>query len=305
MTGAALLFAISLASDPASAADPRALDAALLKLAAYLEDHGRYREAEPLYLRSRAINETLYGPSSIEAARSLLRLGAIYHAEFQNEAAEAAARHALELFQTLTGPSSEEVACASANLAVILADEGQPARAEPTLRRALFLLRQHSSDRGYVAIVEENLAMVYLRQGELIQARPLLEDVLRRDPSHATAWAALAELSIAERHWPEAAEYIEKAYRLVEERFGKDHPWMIGILHLRSAIEAHSDDWRQAALDMKNSIELLESTGGPNSTRLAIFLDDEALILRHLGRHAGAKAARKRAREIRSSTVTR
>lgn len=320
ITPAALLLSIILAFDlrppsreamlrfaveHAEAGDPRVLDGALLELAMFLQERGRYREAEPLYLRSRTINETLYGPTSLETAQSLLRLGAIYHAELQNEAAEAATRRAVELFETLTGPSSVAVACASANLAVILADEGQPARAEPTLRRALFLIRQHSPLGPVEAVIEENLAMVYLRQGEPAQARPLLEDVLRKGPPDPTTLAALAELSIAEHRWTEASEYVQKAYRLVDEQLGSNHPWMIGILHLRAAIEMHSGDWRQAAIDMEKSIELLDGTAGSGSSRLAIFLDDQAQILRRLGRRAEAKAAHRRAREIRSGTVTR
>jgi hypothetical protein len=76
----------------------------------------------------------------------------------------------------------------------------------------------------------------------------------------------------------------------------------MGILHLKAAVEAHSGDWRQAAFDMKHSLELLESsTAAADSLRTALFLDDYAAILHQLHRDAEARAQRKRARTIKSA----
>jgi tetratricopeptide (TPR) repeat protein len=285
------------------------LDSALLDLAGFFNDRGRYREAEPLYLRSCSINEKLYGPSSLETARSLARLGALLHAELRFDEAEVASRKAAEMIQSLSGPDSIDSAYAMANLAVALADQGRYARAEPTLRRSLFLIRRSipEPDAKAVAVIEENLAMVYLRQGEFLNAEPLLEDAVRTFGSlkpvdslaHANACAGLAELLVAERRWTEAAALIEQAYRVALASQNEDHPWLAGILHIKASVEAHSGNLREAALDMKRCIELLETRAGPQSARLADMLDDDAVILRRLGRSPEARADRTRAKAIR------
>jgi tetratricopeptide (TPR) repeat protein len=295
-------------AENAHPSDLHRLDTALLDLAQFLKDRGRYFEAEPLYLRSTGINETLYGPSSVEAAQSLLHLGAVYHAEFRLEEAEAAARKAVDLFTALAGADSPAFAYAAANLAVILADEGQPARAEPTLRRALSIIRQHPGSEAAATetLIEENLAMVYLRQGEYRKAEPLFKDVLRKfelsdDPARANTLAALAELAIGERRWTDAETHLCRAYKIVVDRQGDDHPWLIGILHLKAAVDAHFGDFRQASTDLTRSIELLKAAAGPDSPRLPILLDDRAILLRHLGRKPEARADLERAKAIRAA----
>jgi len=233
-----------------------AVDEAVLALAQFLQERGRYREAEPLYVRSTGINEAVYGRTSIEAAGSWMRLGALYQAEFKLELAEATARKAVPLFEALTGAESLYYAYASANLAAALAGQGQFARAEPLLRRAVFLVRQHvpKSDRA-VACLEANLGMIYLREGEFRKAEPLLRGVLARvdesnESGKAAAMAALAELSIAEGRWEEADAEIRKANRILGES--------PGVLRLKAAVETHAGDLRQAAVDLSRSIEFLD-----------------------------------------------
>jgi len=273
-----------------------ATDETVLALAQFLRERGRYREAEPLYVRSTGINEEVHGKSSVEAAGSWMRLGALYQAEFKLDLAEAAARKAVLLFETLTGTESLDYAYASANLAAALAGQGQFARAEPLLRRAVFLVRQHVPEFDpAVSCLEANLGMVYLREGEFRKAEPLLRGVLARvdeadESGRASALAALAELSIAEGRWEEAEAEIRKAYRVLGDS--------AGVLRLKAAVETHSGDLRQAAVDLSRSIELFESAGGSQSPALAAVLSEYAKVLHRLRRNGEAKAARRRAKAI-------
>ena len=307
---AALLLSLALAPEPSyreatlksaiaqaeSDHQPDRLDHALLELAQYLEARGRYREAEPLYARSKDINQSAHGEHSIEAATGLLRLGTVYHAEFRYKEAEAVTRQAAAILESLAGPDSLEFSITSANLATMLADQGQFDRAEPVLRRALYIIRKHvpATDPA-IFEVEASLGLVYLRQGELYKAEPLLQASFERSAS-SSALAALAELYIAQRRWPEAEARIRQASNLSPE-----DPCLAGILHLRAVVEAHLGDHRQASADMKRSIELLESIAGPESLALAPLLDDYVLFLRHSGRKREASAAFRRAKAIRHS----
>lgn len=301
---AALKAALAQA-ESAQPANPQQVDDALIDLAQFLQQRGRYREAEPLYVRSNNINQSTHGPHSQAAARSLLRLGTVYHAEFRFDEAEFLTRQAADILRTLAGPESLDYACAMANLAAVFGARGENARAEPTLRRALYLIRKNVPENDPIlASLEANLGLIYLRQGEFRRAEPLLRAVLAKfeasgDPAQASTLAALAELSIAEHRWVEADTQIRRAYQLTVSLLGEDHPSLVGILHLKALVEAQSGDARYAAADMKRSIDLMEAFAGPESRTLATLLDDYALFLRHLGRKTEAKAALRRAKSIR------
>ena len=280
-------------------ANPRMVDEALISLAQFLKQRGRYREAEPLYIRSSELAQ-----SAEETAWSFLRLGALYHVELHFDQAEAATRRAVTLFRTLSGDATLEFAYATANLAAVLADQGEYARAEPVLRRALYLVRKLAPGHtSMLAQIQENLGLVYLRQGDFRNAEALLRDVLATfeaidDPAQACTLAALAELAIAERRWVEANAWIRRAYELTVATRGERHPWLVGILHLKGLVEAQAGNPLQAAADMKQSIDLLESLAGPDSSTLPVVLIDYAVLLRHAGRKREAKTALERARYI-------
>jgi tetratricopeptide (TPR) repeat protein len=295
--------ALKAAVAQSETASPSRLDQALVTLAEFLQERGRYAEAEPLYIRSASLNETSHGSKSLEAASSWLRLGILYHLELRLALAESSARKAMDVFEALEGPDSLHYAYASANLAVALADQGQPARAEPLLRRALFLVQKHlPPENPAIASLEANLGIVYLREGELHKAEPLLQDVLAKagsDADRSSALAALAELSIARGRWPEAGVQIRDAYRLALKSEDDNHPALLGILRLKAAVEQHEGDLRQAAVDLGHSMVLTEAIAGPDSPTLKAMLTEFADILHRLGRHSEARAARRRAKAIK------
>ena len=301
---AALKAALAQA-ESAHPANLQRVDDALVGLAQFLQQRGRYREAEPLFVRSNDLNQEAHGSNSEAAARSLLRLGTVYHAELRFDEAERTTRQAAGILKTVAGPESLDYACAMANLGAVLADKGENARAEPVLRSALYVIRKNvPANDPMVPSLEANLGLIYLRQGEFRKAEPLLRGVLAAfeatgNPAQASTLAALAELSIAERRWLEADTRIRQAYRLTVSLQGDNHPLLVGILHLRALVEAQLGDARSAAGDMKRSIDLLEALAGPESRTLATLLDDYGLFLRQLGRKTEAKAALRRAKSIR------
>ena len=282
------------------------VDAALLDYAQFLHAHGRYGEAESLYLRSNETNPAAFGPTSRQAAQSHLRLGILYNAEQRFEEAEQLIRKAALILQTLSGPDSLDYAYAMANLATVLAGQGKNDRAEPVLRRAIFLIEKHSQSDPVVPALYSNLGLIYLRQGEFSKSKPILlasldnnEDGLGR----ANSLAALAELSIAEHRWSDADTQIRQAYHLIVNLEGDNHPWLIGIMHLRALIEAHTADARSAVADLDRAIGLLEALAGHDSPSLLPLLDDYATALRQARRKPESKAALRRAKSIRDFAI--
>ena len=319
MTSPALLLYLHLATsesalqtalaraESAQPVNPQLLDHALVGLAQFLQERGRYHEAEPLYVRSLNLNQSTYGPASPEAALGLLHLGTLYHAEFRLDQAETLLRQASTLFQ----PDSLDYTYSIANLASVLADQGENARAEPVLRRALYLIQKLVPENDpVIPALQANLGLVYIRQGEFRKARPLLQASLetyevRNDPARASAHAALAELAIGEKRWLDASAQIDQAFKLTIQLHSGDHPRLIGILHMRAIVEVNCGDTRSAISDMKRSLELLEALAGPATSTLPPLLDDYAALLGKAKLRNEAKSVRLRARTIRQQVSRR
>lgn len=305
----ATLKAVLAQTEALKPVDPRQLNDALIQFAQYLHQRGRFREAELLYLRSNDLAQSLDGSFSLAAARSWLRLGAIYHAELRFDQAETSARQAVALFHGLSGDDNIDYAYAIANLAAILADEGENARAEPVFRRAIYLIRrQGPEETELLAGIELNLGLVYLRQGELRQAELLFLRLLSENPAQANVLAALAELAIAGRRWPQADSWIRRAYEISVRSREDQSTSMVGILRLKAMVESHAGNQHEAVADMKRSVDLLEALAGSQSLTLSNLLVEYSWLLRRAGEKQQAYQARKRAKSVRASsgaTVTR
>ena len=281
-----------------------ALLIAILELdhyAEFLQQHGHYREAEPIYLRSTGLALAIHGPNSRPYALGLMHLGSLYHSELKLDLAESTTRRAAAILVELDGPDGLDCAYANANLATILAAQGENARAEPVLRRAIYLIENHGQ---HAPALQVNLGLIYLRQGEFRKAEPLLQAALANsndDLGRAHALAALAELAVAERRWSEADDQIQQAYQLTIALEGEDYSRLAGILHLRGVVETHSGDSSSAVADLKQALGFLETLAGSDSPSLLPVLSDYATALHKAKRKTEAKLVLQRARQIHRS----
>ncbi len=110
-------------------------------LADVLYVHGRYEEAEPLYLESLAIWEELFGPDQPRSATTAHNLGAVYLAQKRYAEAEPMFQRAMEVWTHHFGEDSREVALALDARATLLQKQDRWDEAEPLRLRALAIRR--------------------------------------------------------------------------------------------------------------------------------------------------------------------
>jgi tetratricopeptide (TPR) repeat protein len=94
----------------------------------YLNERGRYTDAEPLHGRALAIREKALGPEDPDVAESLNNLAGLYYAQGQYVKAESFLQRALAIREKALGPEHPDVAESLNNLAALYSTQGQYAK---------------------------------------------------------------------------------------------------------------------------------------------------------------------------------
>jgi hypothetical protein len=94
-------------------------------------------EAQPLYERSLAITERVYGPNHPEVATSLTNVGCLHRELGDHGRGKGMLQRALTIYEQVVGPSHLEVACTVGHLAGCCLVAGDLAQAKTLYERAL------------------------------------------------------------------------------------------------------------------------------------------------------------------------
>ncbi|CAM9939141.1 unnamed protein product [Ectocarpus fasciculatus] len=208
------------------------------RLAHVLYEQGKYGEAEPLYVRSLAINESVYGPDHPEVATSLNNWAAFLDNQGKYEEAEPLYVRSLAIREKACGPDHPKVAACLNNSAVLLRNQGKSEEAESLYVRSLAIVEKvYGPDHPDVATSLSNLASLHESQvgamkGDYEEAEPLYvrslairESVYGPDhPEVATGlnnWAGILKI---QGKYEEAVPLYTRSLAIEEKVHGPDHP---------------------------------------------------------------------------------
>ncbi|HEY6342498.1 MAG TPA: tetratricopeptide repeat protein [Bryobacteraceae bacterium] len=212
-----------------SAAASRLLNEA----ACYLLDRAQYREAEPLYQKSLAIAEKVFGPDYPETASRLNNLAELYRDQGRYGEALPLYQRALAIAEKALGADHPRTATCLNNLAALYDDQGRDDEAEPLYRRAIAIAEKAlGPDHPSTAIHLNSLALLYKNQGRYEEAEPLHrralainENALGADHlDTARSLNNLAYLQEKQDRYDEAEPLFQRALQIYEAALGPDHP---------------------------------------------------------------------------------
>ena len=198
------------------------------------------------------------------------------------------------------------LATALAGLGSALVDLGELPRAQPVLRRSLAIFERCSGpDSLETGEAANNLAMVYRKTGDLVQAEiqqaralALMEKYLSpRSPALEIAYNNMFIVLAEQKRWDEAEPYIDRALEI-----GTALPEDVELADVRENLAlllAHRGDFHAAAETMRQVIQIEDRIEGASRVRLAQSLDSYAAYLRKSGQNTEARQAEDRARSIR------
>ena len=278
--------------------DSPALAAGLDKLAALYQEHDRYGDAEPLYVRALAIREKSLGPEHPDVAASLNNLASLYLEQSRYGEAEPLHKRALAIREKSLGPEHLDVAESLNNLASLYLEQGRYGEAEPLHQRGLAISEKSlGPEHPDVATSLNNLAMLYLEQGRYGEAGPLYRRSLAirekalgsEHPAVATALSNLAFLHQAQGRYGEAEPLYKRSLAIREKSLGAEHRTVAASLNNLASLYQDQGRYGDAEPLLVRSLAIREKALGAEHSEVAGSLNNLALLYQAQGRHGDAE----------------
>jgi eukaryotic-like serine/threonine-protein kinase len=213
--------------------DHPALAEMLMTRAKILTTIGRYEEAaKDLEEAERALIST-FGPEHPSISDVLEDRGALAIEQRHFDQAVALFRRVFELRTRLLGPAHIETLRSYQNIGEAIQGKGDLPAAEVMLRKALRDFDDLGRGRVYsVGLLLNNLGLLLIQRGKLVEARPMLERALQvREEMHGekSAWVAVTKANIANLDYREgksekARQELLEVINSLKASFGPRHP---------------------------------------------------------------------------------
>ena len=237
-----------------------------------------------------------------DAARALSNQGLDAYDRHDYTGAEGLDRDAIAKWEALGTAYEPHLGITRLNLAQVLAVEGRRAESVAQLRQAVALLRRTLGVRAIQTLIAMNLlAGLDLMMGDNAGAQRLVDEALpiarEIDPAgvqSSRALAALACLRMRGGRFEEALPLADEALRIAIQAAGEDS--IDAALVYGTAAEVHRSAGRpERALPLyRRARAIYEKRLGPQDTRVASILSQEALILIDDRQYALAEQSLKR-----------
>ena len=209
------------------------LDGLLNDYSSFLYDYGKYKEAEPIYLRLVSLREATLGNGHPSTATSYNDIGGIYNDQGDYTKALEYYFKALRIYEKVLGLEHHFTATSYNNIGATYKEQGDYTKALEYHFKALdirekVLGKEHPS----TATSYNNIGLTYKNQGDYTKALEyyfkdlaICEKVLGKEhPDTATSYNNIAGVYYSQGDYTKALEYCFKALDIQEKVLGKEHP---------------------------------------------------------------------------------
>jgi tetratricopeptide (TPR) repeat protein len=292
-------------ADREGIAQPTAL--LMNQLGVLLYSKSLHAQAEPLYRRALAIDETRLGLDHPDVARDLNNLAELLRATNRLAEAEPLLRRALAIDEVKFGPDHPHVAIHLNNLAQLLQATNRLREAEQQFRRALAIDEVKSGpDHPNVARALSSLAELLRSTNRLTEAEPMMRRALaiaeaRFGPKHPEVAIRLNNLALLLRmtnRLTEAEPLMRRALAIDETCFGPDHSNIAVHLNNLARLLHATNRLGEAEPLYRRAVAIDEARLGLDHPTVATLLNNLALLLKASGRLAEAEPLYRRALAI-------
>jgi CHAT domain-containing protein/tetratricopeptide (TPR) repeat protein len=284
----------------------------LNNLAAVLKEQGRYEEAEPLYLRSLAAQEKLFGAESETVATTLTNLAALYREKGEYLRAEPLLRRALAAQEKTLGPTHADVGITLNQLALLLSDRGDNEGALPLFERALSIYEKAlGPEHSAVAATLSSIAYIHSERKDYDGAEKLYQRALSiiekslgtETPLYASTLNNLA-ITVAEREdYARAEPLVRRALEINERVLGPNHPDVAITLNTLAYLSFASRRFSEEEPLYRRAIEITEKAQGREHPSVGTYLANLATVYWGRGDTTRALEALTRLAELREHNL--
>ena len=267
----------------------------------YLENHARYREAEPLYQRGLAISEQQLGDDHPVTAKYLNNLAGLYQSLGRYEEAEPLYQRSLAIREQQEGNEHLSTASCLNNLAHLYCAQGRYREAELLYKRALAIFEQQLGDNHFETVGGlNNLAQLYHMWGCYKEVEPLYQRALAvceqyEHPHTATLLNNLGGIYQSLGRYGEAELLYQRALNICEQQWGDEHPSTAEILNNLANLYCARKRYREAEPLHQRVLMIFEQQLGDEHPHTTMSLNNLAELYREQGRYREAEPLYQRA----------
>jgi eukaryotic-like serine/threonine-protein kinase len=246
------------------------------------EQLGKYDQANSLLQSALAKSQAVFGPDSVETAKSLLALGSLRDAQAQYEEAERLVRQAIDIEDRKLLKNDPAKMKASLELGKIQEDRGAYDQSIATLERTVRFYSTPGSSQADFADSLYELANAHFYAGHYDTSEALNQRVLQaykeiygdRHPLVADVLINLGAIRLDLGHYPEAEQYDRQALSLVQSWYGKDSPETATELTLLARALVYQKRYDEASSLLQQSLAIKESAFGKVHPSVASTLNE-------------------------------
>ena len=271
-----------------------------------------YERCDSPYRQACSIRVVVFGPSSLEVARSLFDVGEVEAVLGRYEESVSLLNQSLELQELHLGPSHIELEPCLRELGNALSMLGRLPEAETALKRAIAIVEQTRGPDDVAVVSNLNyLGNLYVKQSRFVEAEPLfkraitlVEKQLGRDhPKLSTVRFYLADLYMSQHRDNEAEPLLKQALAVQERTYGPEDDQVAPYLASLAVVYWRQGRFEEAVPHMKRAQRIFESVYGPDHPVVASVLNNLGTILIGQGNLAEAERSFERALEIWSKVA--
>lgn len=267
-------------------------------LARLYVDLGKYKEAEPLYLKSMNIFEHHLGVENINIIVTLSNLAVLYRCQGRYKEAEPLYRRALKLCEQRLGTKHTDTAASLNNLAYLCKELGKYEEAENLFHQSLNILADISGLHQPDALrVKDNLALLYTDIGKFDDAEALHKQVMTIRETIFGAMHPETAISAnnlgcvyAKQGKLELAEPLYKRALMIREKyFGIEHPLVALSLNNLGHIHLEQGNYDDAEMLFKRALAIREKILGSNHVDTSTSMNDIGCVYMKRGKYLEAQ----------------
>lgn len=267
----------------------------------YLENHARYREAEPLYQRALAISEQQLGADHLVTASCLNNLAGLYESLGRYEEAEPLYQRSLAISEQPEGNEHPNTANCLNNLANLYCAQGRYREAELLYKHALAINEKQLGDNHLKTVGSlNNLALLYHMWGRYKEVEPLYQRALAvcwqyEHPHTATLLNNLGGIYKELGRYGEAELLYQRALKICEQQLGDEHPDTALSLNNLAGFYCARNRYREAEPLYQRVLMIFEQKLGDDHPQTVTSLNNLAELYREQGRYREAEPLYQRA----------
>ena len=287
-------------------------DGLLDDYSSFLFDYGKYKEAEPVYLRLVSLREATLGKEHPYTATTYNNIGEAYRSQGDYPKALKYHLNALPIREKVQGKEHPDTATSYNNIGMTYFNQGDYPKALEYYFKALDIVKKVlGKEHPYTATTYNNIGAVYDDQGDFAKALDyyykaldIREKMLGKEhPDTATSYNNIGGVYHSQSDYSKALEYYQKAMDISEKVQGKEHPSTATTYNNFGGVYKSKGDYPKALEYYQKAMDIWEKVLGKEHPLTATGYNNIGETYRSLGDYPKALEYHLKALPIREKVL--